>query len=49
MLRSDYILSADSIFDGTVRGFEIPKNRSIDIDDQVDFDIAKFLHKNHYE
>ena len=38
-----FVLSADSLFEGTVAGVEIPAERAIDIDTQLDFDIATFL------
>ena len=34
------------MFDGNVDFYEIPKKRAIDIDTQLDFDIAKYLYKN---
>lgn len=38
-----FVLSADSLFEGTVAGVEIPAERAIDIDSQLDFDIAEYL------
>lgn len=38
-----FVLDADSLFDGTVAGIEIPAERAVDIDTQLDFDIAEFL------
>lgn len=40
-----FILSADRMFDGKVAGIEVPSERAIDIDTQVDFDIAEFFFK----
>ena len=40
----EYIMNADNIFDGQIGCCLIPKKRSIDIDDQNDFDIAEFLY-----
>ena len=40
------ILSKNSIFDGKVTGVEIPKERAIDIDTELDFHIAEFLFKS---
>ena len=34
----------DNIFAGTVIGFEIPKERAVDIDDILDFQFAEFLY-----
>ena len=41
-----YNLKKKDMFQGKVDMIEIPKNRSIDIDDKYDFDIAKYLFKN---
>ena len=41
--RPDFILRKSSIWDGNVVGIEVPKERSIDIDDSFDFSIARFL------
>ena len=38
-----FVLGADSVFDGKVAGVEIPAQRAIDIDTQLDFDIAEYL------
>jgi len=37
------ILTKNSIFEGKVAGVEIPKERAIDIDTELDFQIAEFL------
>ena len=39
----DFVIKKRSIWDGFVRGIEIPIERSIDIDNKYDFEIAKFL------
>ncbi|MDC3045993.1 acylneuraminate cytidylyltransferase family protein [Gammaproteobacteria bacterium] len=39
----NFILNNESIFDGKVGVLIIPKKRSIDIDDLIDFKIAEFL------
>ena len=41
--RPHFILNSSSIWDGTVVGIEVPRQRSIDIDDNLDFSIARFL------
>lgn len=41
--RPHFILNSTSIWDGTVVGVDIPRHRSIDIDDSFDFSIARFL------
>jgi N-acylneuraminate cytidylyltransferase len=38
-----FVLGADSLFEGKVAGVEIPAHRAIDIDTQLDFDIAEYL------
>ena len=40
-----FVLGADSLFEGRVAGVEVPAERAIDIDTQLDFDIAEFLHE----
>jgi len=40
-----FILTADRIFSGRVAGVRIPPERAIDIDTQLDFDIAEFLYE----
>lgn len=39
-----FVLSARHLFDGNVAGVEVPSERAIDIDTQLDFDIAEFLY-----
>jgi CMP-N-acetylneuraminic acid synthetase len=43
---ASYILNNENMFQGNVDMFEIPKNRSIDIDDKFDFKIASYLFQN---
>jgi CMP-N-acetylneuraminic acid synthetase len=45
--RPEFILKASSIWDGSVVGVEIPRERSIDIDNALDFAIASFLMEEH--
>ena len=40
------ILTKNSIFEGKVAGIEIPRERAIDIDTELDFQIAEFLFKS---
>jgi len=40
-----FITTADGVFAGRVAGVEIPPERAIDIDTQLDFDIAEFLYE----
>jgi N-acylneuraminate cytidylyltransferase len=39
-------LTKNSIFEGKVAGVEIPRERAIDIDTELDFQIAEFLFKS---
>lgn len=41
--RPDFIMNARSIWDGRVRGVEVPYERAIDIDTPVDYAIARFI------
>ena len=41
--RPEFILKSNQIWDGVVSGVQIPYERSIDIDEQIDFEIATFL------
>lgn len=40
-----FILRADGVFAGRVAGVKVPPERAIDIDTQLDFDIAEFLYE----
>jgi CMP-N-acetylneuraminic acid synthetase len=40
-----FILNNNSIFDGSIKSVIIPKERAIDIDDNIDFLIAKYLYE----
>ena len=41
--RPEFIKSSDGIFDGRVKGIEVPAERALDIDTELDFQIANFL------
>ena len=41
--RPDFIMNSSSIWDGKVRGVEVPYERAIDIDTHVDYEIARFI------
>jgi CMP-N-acetylneuraminic acid synthetase len=41
--RPEFIKSATGVFDGQVKGVEIPAERALDIDTELDFEIAEFL------
>jgi len=43
--KPETVLTKNSIFEGRVAGVEIPRERAIDIDTPLDFQIAEFLHK----
>ncbi len=45
--RPEFILKASSMWDGSVFGVEIPRQRSIDIDNDLDYAIARFLMEDH--
>ena len=38
-----YVMSCDHLLEGVVRSVEVPRNRSVDIDDIDDFEYAEFL------
>lgn len=40
----EFIISSNSVFDGTVKSVIIPDERAIDIDTPLDFEIANFLY-----
>lgn len=44
--KPDTILTKNSIFEGKVVGVEIPRERAIDIDTELDFHVAEFLFKS---
>jgi CMP-N-acetylneuraminic acid synthetase len=41
--RPEFIKSAGGMFEGQVKGIKIPVERALDIDSQLDFEIAEFL------
>ena len=41
--RPQFIKSARGVFEGKVKGVEIPAERALDIDSELDFVIAEFL------
>ena len=41
--RPEFIMKATGGFDGKVKGVEIPPERAVDIDTELDFEIAEFL------
>lgn len=46
VLRPNFIMNHDNIWQGRVRGVLIPQERAIDIDTEYDFKIAEFLMTN---
>ena len=45
----DYVLSASGLFDGRVGHVHVPPERAIDIDTQLDFDIAQYLAQERFK
>jgi len=45
--RPEFVMRATNIWDGKIRGVEIPPGRAVDIDTYLDYAIARFL-KEHY-
>jgi len=45
VVRPQFVLDNNNLFDGKVRAVSVPKERSIDIDTQFDFDIAEYFFK----
>lgn len=43
VMRPDFIMNQDNLWQGRVRGVLIPQERAIDIDTEFDFRIAEFL------
>ena len=41
--RSEFVTNHNSIFEGRVKAVNVPKERAIDIDSLLDFQIAEFL------
>ena len=45
--RPEFVKNASGVFDGQVKGIEIPPERALDIDTELDFQVAEFLmHKS---
>ncbi len=42
-LRPEFILKSDSMFDGKVVAVKVPRERAVDIDDELDFRLAEIL------
>ena len=47
--RPEFITNSTGIFEGKVKGIEIPAERALDIDTELDFEIADFLMKKELE
>jgi N-acylneuraminate cytidylyltransferase len=43
ILNPEFVLTHNSIFDGKVKGVQIPAERALDIDNLFDFEIADFF------
>ena len=48
VLKSDFILKNSSIWDGKVKGVEVPIHRAIDIDNQFDLDLARIYYNDRF-
>lgn len=44
-VRTEFLSTATSLFEGKVRLVEIPRERALDIDEPLDLEIARFLYK----
>lgn len=42
-VRAPYVLNASSILEGKVKAVKVPRERALDIDTMLDFEIAEFL------
>lgn len=42
LVRSDFVLTHNSLFEGNISAIDIPKERSVDIDTEDDLDLANF-------
>lgn len=47
--HSDFIKNNNKIFDGRVKAVLVPKERSVDIDDEIDFKMAELLMRERQE
>lgn len=43
VLRPDYIRTAGGLLEGRVRGYPIPRERSLDVDSELDFELIEYL------
>ena len=41
--RAGYVVSAEGLFDGKVRAVVVPRERALDIDTELDLEVAEFL------
>ena len=46
VIRAEFVMKAQGVFDGVVKAVEVPQERAIDIDTPVDFEIARCLINN---
>ena len=49
VMSTKFIKEKSSIFEGKLEYNIIPKHRSIDIDDKIDFKFAEFLHQKKWK
>ena len=45
VVNSQFVMHSDALFNGKVMCVDVPIERAIDIDTQLDFDVAEFLYK----
>lgn len=46
VVRPEFVFTSDAIFNGRVRAVQVPKERSIDIDNLLDFQFSEYLLKS---
>ena len=43
MLDPDYLRRANHLLDGHARGYEVPEDKALDVDTELDFQFIEFL------
>ena len=49
ILKKEFILKAERLFDGEVKSVVVPKERAVDIDDALDFAFAETLYQRSHQ
>ena len=44
-VKREFVITQDNIFDGCVKSVVVPKDRAVDIDDEIDFRLTKLLYE----